>query len=634
MTRTKGHFKAILLCGIVCALGLCLAASGRGFAGGTGESNDPYQIATAEQLIALDTAGQNAASTCCKLVADIDLGGVEWTHPVIASFAGTLDGNGHVIRNLHITGVGALGLFGALQSNARVSNLGLVDADILGTSSAGALAATSSGTVIDCYSTGSVTGMGNNVGGLVGVNSGTIAGSHSTADVIGDAYVGGVIGNNSGSVSECAGAGDVFGDSYVGGLTGYNTGYVSTSCSKAAVTGYTYVGGLIGRNYSGSVAVCYSTGSVNGSTHVGGLIGYHSGRLSSCYSAASLSSQGSTFGYLVGTTSTGSSSSITGCYYLLPAESSGASMGATGTALTASQMKQRPSFTSWDFWGTAEDGTADAWFLPPDAFPVLAWQTETTGLVVMPNVAGRAFDEVGDLLAQDGLAVGGVTVDYSRTLPVGNVITTYPRSFAQPGDAIDLVLSLSNTYDWTWNPGDGTVANPYQIQTPGQLESLGDSSGLWDKSFVLTADLDMAGRTYSTALIAPDVNTATDFQGTSFNGSFNGNEHILRNLRIVSDSPSADYLGLFGRIDTLGQVSGLSLEDVLMRDAATSSSHRAGALAGYNKGTVVDCSSTGVIATGCSGYVGGLLGTNAGSTTNCQTTVFVFRPGCSATRGS
>ena len=53
------------------------------YSGGTGEPNDPYQIATAEDLIAL---GQepNDYNDCFILTADIDLSGYSFGNAVIA----------------------------------------------------------------------------------------------------------------------------------------------------------------------------------------------------------------------------------------------------------------------------------------------------------------------------------------------------------------------------------------------------------------------------------------------------------------------------------------------------------------------------------------------------------------------
>ncbi len=617
---------------IVLTLTLCSLARAVDFAGGTGEPNDPYQIATAAQLIGMGS-DPNLTSKCFKLTADIDLAGTTRAQPLITSFTGTLDGNGHTIRNLRITGVGAQGLFAYLRAEVRVSNLHLLDVDILSTNYAGGLAAENAGTVVNCSITGFVAAMGHDVGGLIGRNQGTITACRSAADVMGTSPVGGLVGNNMGFVSQCSSTGQVVGEYRVGGLLGRNMGFTSKSCSSAVVTGSDEVGGLAGDSYGGAVD-SYALGAVAGSSNVGGLIGANYGRLVSCYATASVSSQTTSVGFLVGRNSPASGSNVTNCYFAGPSHPSGPASTLAGTGLSAEQMKQRASYVGWDFWGTEADGAADIWFLPADAAPALAWQTETTGLVAIPDLAGLVFDEAGDTLTATGLAVGIVSSDYHRTIPGGNVISTYPHSLALPGSMVDLVLSLGNTYDWTWNPGIGAVKDPYQIQTPGELESLGDHPELWGNSFILTADLDMAGRTYSGALIAPDVNSATGFQGVPFTGNFNGNLHTIRNLRMVHDSLSpAACFGLFGKIDTTGGVLGLTLKDTAIL-AGTRTTY-AGALAAYNSGVVNSCSATGVITAGSGGKVGGLVGSDSGSTVNCQADVIIVRVSDgTATRGS
>ncbi|NIM08947.1 MAG: hypothetical protein GTO53_07330, partial [Planctomycetales bacterium] len=53
-------------------LGSCAGAQAGGFAGGTGQWDDPYRIATAEQLVSLG-ADPNLLDKHFVLVADIDL---------------------------------------------------------------------------------------------------------------------------------------------------------------------------------------------------------------------------------------------------------------------------------------------------------------------------------------------------------------------------------------------------------------------------------------------------------------------------------------------------------------------------------------------------------------------------------
>jgi len=158
---------------IMPALGLCTAVSAVEFAGGTGEPNDPYQIATAEQLIAIG-ADPNLPSKHFVLIADIDLSGVTLSHPVVGAFNGTFDGRGHAICNLTIRadGRGYVGLFGMIGWAGRISDLHVVDADITASGRRnyhGVLAGYNDGTLVDCSATGILVTASNNDGnGLTG----------------------------------------------------------------------------------------------------------------------------------------------------------------------------------------------------------------------------------------------------------------------------------------------------------------------------------------------------------------------------------------------------------------------------------------------------------------------------------
>ncbi len=638
MATSRRHLR-ISVTLIAVTLALCSSTPAADFAGGTGDPNEPYLIASTAQLLAL--SGNSAlGSESFKLTTDIDLAGLEFSAPLVTTFSGTFDGDGHVIRHLYLTGLANLGLFGEVQSSGVIRNLSVLEADVLSTQYAGILAAKNAGTIEHCVCSGTVAGLGSASGGLVASNTGTVTGSRSAVEVIGDGYAGGLVGNNSGTVANSAATGSVFGDNYIGALVGHNSGMVSASYANSDARGYSNVSGLVGYN-TGAVTTCYATGSASGSNYVGGLIGYNSGTLRGSYSIATVTATSSYYysvGYLVGS---GSTSSVTSCYYVPLQPISGTYATTAGTALTSQQMKQQASLVGWDFWGSAEDGTTDIWFLPANAYPVLAWQADVTGLVVVPDVAGLSLDEAKVPLTAAGLVVGTVTEDYHRTLPAGNVIWTYPHAYALPGDAVNLVLSMGKTYDWAANTGNGSLANPYQIQTAGQLETLSDHADMWDKCFLVTANLDMSGRTYPGALIAPDTNSVAGFQGTTFTGSFNGGKHNVLNLQISRGSSApGTYLGLFGMIDNVGQVSGLSLKNVTVSTGTTTSATYVGTLAGLSGGTVVDCSATGIIWTDYNCTAGGLIGYNHGSVVNCQADVPVIRAystpstGGTATRGS
>lgn len=113
------------------------------YAGGDGSKTNPYEIATAEQLakLARDVNNGNTPQAFLgkyfKLTADIDLSGGIWMpigkyyyygngNGANRLFFGKFDGNGHVIKNMHIQWEGtetrsAWGLFSTLQGESSTN---------------------------------------------------------------------------------------------------------------------------------------------------------------------------------------------------------------------------------------------------------------------------------------------------------------------------------------------------------------------------------------------------------------------------------------------------------------------------------------------------------------------------------
>jgi hypothetical protein len=181
------------------------------YSGGSGTAQDPYQIATAADLIALGETPDDYDKHFI-LTADIDLdpnlpGRKVFDKAVIAPdtdktkdwfqgtrFAGVFDGAGHVISHLTIQGKEYLGLFGWL-SRADVKNLGVVEVNVTGSDGpVGGLVGLNEGSVTDSYSTGAVSGPSWDVGGLVGLNDGPVTRCYSTGAVRGKVWVGGLVG--------------------------------------------------------------------------------------------------------------------------------------------------------------------------------------------------------------------------------------------------------------------------------------------------------------------------------------------------------------------------------------------------------------------------------------------------------
>ncbi len=98
------------------ALGLVCRPIYAQYSSGTGTPEDPYQIATAQDLVDLGN-NPNDYGKHFILTMDIDFSGVSFEQAVIASdrepsapgfqgtrFSGSFDGKGHRIANLIITG--------------------------------------------------------------------------------------------------------------------------------------------------------------------------------------------------------------------------------------------------------------------------------------------------------------------------------------------------------------------------------------------------------------------------------------------------------------------------------------------------------------------------------------------------
>jgi hypothetical protein len=512
---------------------------------GQGTEQNPYRIDTADQLSFLGRASV-LWDKYFVLGADIDLdpnlpGRRIFSQAPIQVFSGAFDGNGHTILHLTIRGSSYPGLFGQIAAGARISNLGLEAVDVNGTSSyVGGLVGENYGSITNCYSSGTVSGQGP-VGGLVALNhDGSITNCHSSGTVSGQWAVGGLVGGNGGYIDW-----GIWGSSDYGGSI--------TNCySTASVNAGGSVGGLVGRNdREGCITTCYSSGPVSGQSSVGGLVGDNSGSITNCYSTARVIWQSQTwvFGWLGGGLVGWNGGSISTCY----------SAGGAGLASSNSG-----SITSsyWHFWSSEHGGG--------------------TGLATAEMQTASTFLDAGwDFV--------GETVNGSEDIWWIDEGKDYPRLWWE-GTAARIIPKP--TVDWL--DGEGTEQEPYRIDTADQLILLGRTSALWDKHFVLGADIDLdpnlPGRqVFSQAVIS------------FFWGVFDGNGHTISHLTIRGDS----YLGLFGRTDPGARISNLGLEAVDVNGTGDG----VGGLVYYNSGRITNCYSTGSIS-GSGWYVGGLVGEN------------------------
>ncbi len=362
------------------------------------------------------------------------------------------------------------------------------------------------------------------------------------------------------NISNCHSTGEVAGDDEAGGLVGWNAGNISDCHSAGEVTGSDEVGGLVGDN-DGSVSCCYSSAQTTGGTCTGGLVGLNHGSVMNCYSSGTITTEesGVAGGGLIG----GNEGDVSCCY----------SIGAvTGEAYCLGGL------VGLNLSGLAAyngDGSVE------DSF----WDTEISGQTVSDGGVGLMTAEM-----QDPEWIG--LQDWANNPNwVLDPYQDYPRLAWEgtPGQTVPEPI-----IDWIL--GEGTKQTPYQIDSPSQLVKISKASLFWDKDFLLTHDLDLSGIQLSRAVI-PD-----------FTGNFEGNGHMVFNLRIAGISD----LGLFGRLGSGATVSNLCLETVDVKGIGCN----VGGLVGYNRyGSVWNCYSTGAVAG--NGSVGGLAGCNRyGSVSN------------------
>jgi len=571
------------------------------FAGGSGTPDNPYQVATADQLNNV----RLLFSRYYRQTADIDLNVPPYNDAdgwePIASFTGNFDGNGRTISNLFINRAGSdsVGLFGA-ATNATLAGITLTNASVTARNNVGVLLGTARGTtVISGIQISAGTVAGNfNAGGLVGaiygnssvsasrVMGGSATGTSSTgglagvmventsistsqvtgSSVTGALNVGGLVGaaiNNTAITRVGLTGGSVSGSTRgVGGLTGFSDGTISESFATGmSVTGTTSsvseVGGLVG-NAGGTITNSYTANRVHGeNATVGGFSGRLRGGLGTSYSA-SVVTGGSSAGLVALREGPGS---ISNAFFNSDSTANG---NGNGTPLTTAQMRQRSSFTGFDFTNT--------WimFFEEGLFPGL-----------------QAFVDVNSLFAG----------------------------------------------------GSGTQADPYQISRADQLHNVRLFPGA---HFRQTADISlMAYQSGDGWLPIQDLT-----------GSYDGGGYTISNL--VINRAATDTVGLFAKVtgatltkltlsnpsvtgkNVVGALAGAvnsipgTMSRIRIIKGSVNGDERLGGLVGVNEGVIRESGATGMRVSGAGYIIGGLVGISTGSGSSISNSYAVNRMSSSA----
>ena len=282
-----------------------------GFAGGEGTADDPYRIATAEQLIYFRNqvnGGRTFEGEYIVLTANIDLIGTSGTKQgfgVIGevtsvttagvngkAFQGVFDARIYEIKNLYWNGGDYRGLFGYIGEKGKVYNVTVSNVELISTGSLnGTIAAVNRGLIDNCVVASGTVKSAGRAGGIVGFNyGGMVRNSINWANV--SANGSSIVGNHIPGIHNVEWLGSDF-----GGIAGVmtsgavidqcaNYGNVTGSAEVGAGSGGTRAGGLAGLLDTSTISDSYFIGSLSNrnTNDIGGFTGsIYNGTVTNCY---------------------------------------------------------------------------------------------------------------------------------------------------------------------------------------------------------------------------------------------------------------------------------------------------------------------------------------------------------------
>ena len=436
-----------------CLLALILlagsAAHAADFAGGTGDPNDPYQIATAAQLTSIG-ADPTLLDKHYVLLNDLDLdpnlpGGRVFDRAVIGragqrleDFKGHFSGDGHIIRNLVIVSEDnhPVGLFHDVGRGAKIDQLGIENASIDAKHAVGVLAGENAGSITACYATGLVKCF----------PPPREPGTRDAAEV------------DEGYEEMMKQLREIYGDRY--------KQLFDPNQRPQPVHVPATAGGLVGANY-GRIESCYAAVAVRtpsedpNAVDAGGLVGANAGAVFASYAVGPVTEAA---GGLVGRDVVLSppGPSHTGRAYLSfwDTETSGADTSALGTAKTTVQMMARQTYQGWDYGGhwTIKDA---------EDYPRLSWE-QRTGAPIPPfntyvDGSGRPHDPFRLRTAEQLAKIGRFRATWDKHFVLANDID---MSAIDPND-LAIIGTIYLPFTGTFDGRGHTIAN-FTYRSPGQ----------------------------------------------------------------------------------------------------------------------------------------------------------------------
>ena len=348
----------------------------------------------------------------------------------------------------------------------------------------------------------------------------------------------GLFGENNGLIMYLAVKGNINGSTNVGGICATNSGTIYGCSFDGSVTGSENVGGICGKNNANSfITNCFTNGTVTCTTNertVGGVCGIIDNSVDSEGKISNCISICKIVGH--GDAICGNSSSaIVDCYYNTEISSSTGGFG--GTGMTTDELCVVDMGSEWENGSFSADvDSKNAKF--------------RTAKAVYPKL--KCFKN-----------------GYTKTMKQYN-------------------FGTNGTNDWQ---------EYSEITSEAEFIALGNDKSKWDNNYVLTADIDLRGKT-----VKPIGELYNEFTG-----KFSGDGHTISNVTITGEN----CVGLFGystsKIVNLAVVNG----------NISGTEGNVGGICGYlDNGSIINCSFEGSVKGGR--YVGGICGYDwAGTISNC-----------------
>ena len=662
----KKTILALLALGAVWNVGY-----GQTFSGGEGTAESPYLIKSKEDMAALSTAvegGNTFAGKHFRLENDLSYTSSDTYTPIgytnkslPKKFAGEFNGNNKTISGVTINGTYYVGLFSHIDKTGSVHDLVLDNFKVTSTNSGGgALAGKSDGTVsriqvrnLDFTSTN-----GSYKGGLVGfLNSGEVSDCSVSGSIIASSSVGGVVGQNYGAVRRChtnatiVVSGEGSSSAHIGGVVSItltlsgDTARVEDSYFTGSIQGapQNNCGGVTATLNVGYIERCWNGGYIASSGNAGGLVAtYNAGIIRDCYNAGTVVDNGAASGGLAGLVSnsnhkviamerclnlgnimfsavtrepgceligTGADQvTITNCYY--DRQMSGytdSERGMTTAALTSGNALPGFDASVWKFAAgmyprlaaTAETDAAKL-----NAAPVFLAAGEDHLHVKSAFTVSGNSDIEWNLRGGSSCRLNGNTVSVTRTATVQNlVLTAYLGDYER--------RCMVSVYPQIFQ-GEGTAASPYLISDKNDMVKFAEAVNQQKLDFSgeylrMTGDIDMQGVTD----FQPIGFNTTDL--VSFNGTFDGAGHSIKNMSIDSRTNKVMNVGLFIIVSPQGTVKNL----VIDRSCRFIAFRNYGAIAATVYGTIENCRNYADVPT-TDGYSGGIAAFVYGTIRGCM----------------